>query len=214
VGGDFYDAFEIGGGVWIVTIGDVCGKGAEAAAVTGLARHTIRAAALREPRPSAVLQALNTAVLRELSDDRFLTVCGVRLRRAGQSVRLTICSAGHPLPLVLQADGGVTQAGMPNTLLGVLPEVHLRDQVLDLGPGDALVLYTDGVTEAAAPSGRGGPEALVEALVGAAGLDAERIAAHVERTLIDPGTQLRDDFAIVVLRVDPGTPLRDAAGTP
>ena len=159
--------------------------------------------ALREPRPSAVLQALNTAILRELSDDRFLTVCGVRLRRTGDSVRLTICSAGHPLPLVLRADGAVAQAGVPNTLLGVLPEVHLRDQVLDLGPGDAVVLYTDGVTEAAEPTGRGGPEALVEALAEAAGMDAERIAGHLERSLLDPGTQLRDDFAIVVLRVEP-----------
>src|SRR5207237_2894197 len=103
VGGDFYDVFEAREGAWALVIGDVCGKGPEAAAVTGLARHTIRATTLHEARPSRVLAMLNETIIRELSDERFCTVCCVRLRPGPDGARLTICSGGHPLPLILRA---------------------------------------------------------------------------------------------------------------
>src|SRR5439155_9879850 len=147
VGGDFYDGYETADGAWILTIGDVGGKGAEAAPVTGLARHTIRAVSLHEPRPSRMLAMLNEAILRELSDERFCTVCCLRLRPGPEGARLTVCSGGHPLPLILRADGSVETAGKPSMLLGVLPEVELSDHAVDLSPGDTIVMFTDGVVE-------------------------------------------------------------------
>jgi serine phosphatase RsbU (regulator of sigma subunit) len=204
VGGDFYDVFEASDQAWVVTIGDVCGKGPEAAAVTGLARHTVRAAAIHERRPSAVLSILNDAILRELSDQRFITVCCVRVRPNDEGARLTICSAGHPLPLVLRAEGGVETVGRPSMLLGVFPDVELTDHVVDLGPGDALVLYTDGVTEPMSVGLDVGADQLASVVASAAGRPAAGIAQAIEQAVegVAQGTR-RDDLAVLVLRANP-----------
>jgi len=202
VGGDFYDAFEASDGAWILTIGDVCGKGPEAAAVTGLARHTIRAVSIHEARPSRVLATLNEAIIRELSDERFCTVCCVRLRPGPHGARLTICSGGHPLPLILRADGSVETAGKPSMLLGVLPEVELTDHLVDLGPGDTIVMITDGVVEEIRGSDRSGPERLNDVLAECRGLSAAAVADAIEDSLLRFGPEApRDDIAILVLRV-------------
>jgi PAS domain S-box-containing protein len=204
VGGDFYDAFESSDGAWILTIGDVCGKGPEAAAVTGLARHTIRAVSIHEARPSRVLAMLNETIIRELSDERFCTVCCVRLRPGPDGARLTVCSGGHPLPLILRADGRLETAGEPSMLLGVLPEVELSDHIVDLGPGDTIVMFTDGVVEEIRGSDRSGPDRLNDVLAQCRGLSAAAVAEAVQDSLLRFGPEAqRDDFAILVLRVKP-----------
>lgn len=202
VGGDFYDAFEVAGGTWILAIGDVCGKGPQAAAVTGLARHTLRAVAIQEPRPSRMLSMLNEAILNELGDDRFCTVCCLRAKRGPNGVRMTICAGGHPLPLVLRADGSLETAGRPSMLLGVLPDVELTDHAIDLQVGDAIVLYTDGVVEEDRTAVERGALRLARIVQSCAGLDAESIAEAVERSVVEHGPGApRDDVAVLVLRV-------------
>ena len=139
VGGDFYDCFRTGDGEWAVVIGDVCGKGAEAAAVTALARYTVRASAtLHSDEPAVVLQDLNEAIRRQSPASRFCTVLYVSLSLHGDRVTGTVASGGHPLPLILRADGRVETAGLPGTLLGILPDPEIRPQPLTLRPGDSL----------------------------------------------------------------------------
>jgi sigma-B regulation protein RsbU (phosphoserine phosphatase) len=202
IGGDFYDVFEIGGGAWAAVIGDVCGKGTGAAAVTGLARHTLRAAALSGETPSGVLSLLNDAVLREQSDDRFLTAVFCRIVSTGEGARVMLARGGHLPPLLRRADGTVRALGHPGLLLGSLPDVALADDTVDLGPGDVVVLYTDGVTEARRADAIFGPERLRDLVAGCEGLDAQAIADRVKDAALDfqPGLP-RDDVAVLVLRV-------------
>jgi PAS domain S-box-containing protein len=203
VGGDFYDAFEAVDGSWVVVIGDVCGKGPEAAAVTGLARHTIRAAAMRERKPSEILTTLNDALLQQRSDHMFCTVAYVRVRPNPGGARLTICCGGHPLPVVLRADGTVLAAGSPGTLLGIFPDPELVDRTVDLGPGDALVLFTDGVIEEHGDGEMFGRDGMTDLLRESVGRKAEEIAEAIEQAVVAFGPAApRDDIAIVVLRVE------------
>jgi len=204
VGGDFYDAFATGDGGWAIVIGDVCGKGPAAAAITGLARHSIRTAAMKERRPSEILSVLNDALLQDRTNHTFCTVAYVRLRPSNQGMRLTVCSGGHPLPLVLRASGAVEAAGFPGTLLGVFPDPQLKDQAVELGPGDALLLYTDGVTEELAPPGTPGRATLEELLASYRGMGAREIARSIERAVEEARPRPpRDDIAILVARVRP-----------
>ena len=147
VGGDFYDVFETGNRGWTVVMGDVCGKGPDAAAVTALARYTLRAAAMRERLPSRSLAVLNEALLRQRNDRRFCTVAAAYIEKLDHGARAGISSGGHPLPLLMRADGSVEQVGSHGTLLGVVPDPDLDDRAVTLEPGDALVFYTDGVIE-------------------------------------------------------------------
>jgi PAS domain S-box-containing protein len=198
VGGDFYDCFETGGGDWALVIGDVCGKGAEAAALTALARYTVRAAALQSRSPSAILRRLNEALLRDELDYRFCTVLYVSLTTHDEGVSACLTAGGHPLPLVLRADGAVETAGRPGSLLGIVDPPELGEQRVELAPGDALVLFTDGVTEADRAAG---PDRLAAQLAGWRDLDAAAIAEAVEREALDvQGGSARDDVAVVVAR--------------
>ena len=204
VGGDFYDAFDTEDGAWALVVGDVCGKGPKAAALMGAARHTIRAAALREHRPSAVLTMLNAALQQKSREQWFCTVCYVRLRPKPGGARLTVCAGGHPLPAILRADGTVEFAGMPGTLLGVFTDIELTDTTADLGPGDALVLFTDGLTDAERMGREFGQKWLTDVLARNVGRSAEEIAARLEREVLGDRTQgLPDDLAILVAKVKP-----------
>jgi serine phosphatase RsbU (regulator of sigma subunit)/uncharacterized protein YigA (DUF484 family) len=203
VGGDFYDVFEIRAGCWGVAIGDVCGTGAQAAAVTGLARTALRLLAREGLRPPAVLSRLNRAILDEGERGRFLTLLyGEAEPQPDGSLALSLVCAGHPQPLVLRAGGGVETVGSCQPLLGVLegdPGFHL-DTVL-LAPGETLLAFTDGATERR----RGGlmleSEGLAEALAGGRSMSASGIAARVQRTVEDFGdAPMSDDMAILVLR--------------
>jgi PAS domain S-box-containing protein len=204
VGGDFYDLFETGRDDWAIVVGDVCGKGEEAAALTALARYTIRAAAMQQRQPSKILRLLNGALLNQHPDsDRFVTVAYLRLRRRPGALRATVSCAGHPLPFVARADGVVEHWGVCGTALGMFPEVGLRDIPTYLTVGDVVLQYTDGLTEARGPTGRFGEERVVEVLNACRGDAPEAIAD----ALIDAVRAFRgdlvpsDDLAFVVLRV-------------
>lgn len=204
VGGDFYDVFEPGDGCCVVVVGDVCGKGPEAAAVTGLARHTLRTATLHERSPRAVLKVLNDAILERHSPSQFCTVAYARLDHADAGFRVTLSSGGHPLPLVLRREGAVEAIGTHGLVLGAEREPNLRDSTADLRAGDALFLYTDGLIDAYAPAYPLTPSALASLLAECAGRPAEAIAEHVyTHVLGSRPEEPRDDIALVVLRVDP-----------
>ncbi len=202
VGGDFYDVFAIGDGSWGIAIGDVCGKGAEAAAVTGLARQTIRILG-REGRPvTEVLERLNRSVLDEGPRSRFVTVIFGRLEPKGDNAQLTLCVAGHPLPVLAKADGTIAVIGEPQTLLGVMDDVSLRAETVELTAGDTLVLYTDGVTERRSRGQMLGEDGLMDLLRDAATLSAPAIASRIEKAVIDFQPEApRDDMAVLVIRV-------------
>jgi serine phosphatase RsbU (regulator of sigma subunit) len=215
VGGDFYDLFGIVDGGVAALIGDVCGKGPEAASVTALARHTLRAAAVYERRPSAVLALLHRALREARSDGRFCTVAYGELRPAdGGGAVMRLACGGHPLPLVLREDGTVEPVGKLGTLLGADVEPVLSDVEVQLGEGDLLVLYTDGVTEVRA--GRReifGHDDLAALLGQCCGLQADAVAQRVQDTVLDAADgRPRDDIAILVVgprprlaAADPGT---------
>jgi sigma-B regulation protein RsbU (phosphoserine phosphatase) len=166
----------------------------------------VRAAALHTPRPSAVLGELNQALLRERLDYRFCTVLYASLTPHADRVSVCVAAGGHPLPLVLRAGGEVETVGSPGTLLGIVDAPQLADEAVELAPGDALVVYTDGVTEADRGSA---PGRLAAFLAGCAGADATAIAEAVEREALEAqGGRPRDDVAVVAVRVrgGPGAP--------
>jgi PAS domain S-box-containing protein len=204
VGGDFYDVVERGADDWVVMVGDVCGKGPEAAALTGLTRYTLRAAVMEESQPSRALQVLNDAILREDSD-RFCTATLARITREGGRVNLSVSCGGHPTPFVIRGDGSVSQIGRYGTLLGTFPDPLLSDDTVELEPGDMALFYTDGLTDHGGEETSGSPQylrGLVErcAKLGSAEGVADRLEAEVRR--FNP-RGIRDDIAIVVLRVRP-----------
>ena len=203
VGGDFYDLFQTGR-CWTTVIGDVCGKGADAAAVTALARYTLRAAALQEPRPSDTLRLLNDALLRQRADRRFCTVAYGLLKPGDSGVELEVSSGGHPLPLILRRSGAVESVGVHGTLLGVVDDPDLHDRRAQLDAGDSLVFYTDGVIEARGPHGQFDDEDLEALLAASAGLDAGALAGRIEAAaLAAQDGRARDDIAVLVLRAAP-----------
>jgi PAS domain S-box-containing protein len=202
VGGDFYDLFATRPDGWAAVIGDVCGKGPDAAAVTALARYTLRAAAMQEAEPSRVLTLLNEAMLHDQSrESRFCTVTYASVQRDGDAIRLQVASGGHPLPFVVRADGRVEQLGSSGTLIGIVPEVEIEDDQDRLDPGDTLVLYTDGVIDARTDGEPLGEEGLAELLGATAGLNAATIAERIEQAAVEHwGGTVGDDVAVVVLR--------------
>ena len=205
VGGDFSDVFQAQGGAWSVVVGDVRGKGVEAATVGVLARHTLRAAAMRTSRPKLALQTLHQTLEREPTE-RFCTAVFARVRRTSPGrFRLVVACGGHPLPLLASADGSVTPIGRHGSLLGVLDHPSFVDTTVHLQVGDAVVLYTDGV-----PEGRRGREFYGEDRL------AERVqsrradgAAAVAEGIVEDVVAFqdgvpRDDIAVVVLAVPQG----------
>ena len=202
IGGDFYDVFESDPDHWIGVIGDVVGKGPQAAALMGLARYTIRTAALAEGRPSRILETLNQAFLRQTKDHRFCTACCVRIRRSGYGTRMTVSTGGHPLPVVLHDDGTIAEVGSPGTILGVFEDPVLSDHAVDLAVGDALVLYTDGVTDERKDDEEFGEARLYDVLSTLSAGSARDIADGVLEAVVGFRTEEpRDDIAILVMKV-------------
>ena len=201
VGGDFYDVFETGRGTWGVVLGDVCGKGPSAAVLTSLARHTVRAEALRTPYPSAVLAALHDAFVR-YHPEQFCTALLVLLDRGADGIRLSMSSGGHYLPLRFSAEGKFETIGDTGTILGIVDTPRLTDTAATLRPGDVLVLYTDGVVEARRNGEFFADERLRAAIAAHAGRPAWEVADGVVQAAL--GFQdgvARDDIAVVVIRV-------------
>ena len=202
VGGDFYDVFESRDGSWVVVVGDVCGKGPRAAAVTGLARYTLRAAAVYEQRPSRALAVLNDALRHEHSERELCTAVYARLDRNADGFRLTCSAGGHPLPLLLRRDGTVEQVGTHGLVLGAQEDPNLADTTVEIHPADCLLLYTDGLTDAYAPTHTLAPADLESLLGSCAGLSAGEVAERVSRAVLDLAqSEPRDDIALVVLRI-------------
>lgn len=199
VGGDFYDIFEIGAGDWVVALGDVEGKGVDAAVVTTLVRDALRTAAVRTPRADDMLATANQVLLRHPTE-RFCTVVLVRLREAEDGWTATVARAGHPAPLLRAADGTVTERGPLGPLLGVFDEPAFADEEVPLRPGDALLLFTDGVTEGQRADGElfgdGRLARAAEAAGQGAGPLVEQVLAQVTAF---QGEQPRDDIALVAI---------------
>ncbi|MEU6477891.1 SpoIIE family protein phosphatase [Streptomyces sp. NPDC047017] len=203
VGGDFYDLFPIRDGAYGFAIGDVCGTGPEAAAVTGLARHALRLLAREGYGGPAVLERLNSAILDEGARSRFLTLLyGELWPQEDGSARLKVVCAGHPLPLRLRQDGTVEPAAEPQPLLGVMEDLELYEQTVTLDPGDVLLCVTDGVTERREGTRMLGDDGLADVLTTCTGLTAGAVAARimraVERFAADAPS---DDMAILAMRV-------------
>jgi serine phosphatase RsbU (regulator of sigma subunit) len=205
-GGDFYDLFQAGADRWCLVLGDVCGNGPEAAAVTGLARHATRLLARDGHGVNAVLDRLNRAVADDYAPDRFLSMLCVEIVPLdGGGARLRLASAGHPLPLLLRATGQVESAGEPQLLLGVMPDTGYRADAAELAPGDVLICVTDGVTErtdgARQLDDDGGLARLISGWAGLpAGAIADRIRAAVHDFADRPP---HDDVAVLVLAARP-----------
>ena len=218
VGGDFYDAFQADANWWMFAVGDVCGHGVEAAATTGLVRHTIRASAMSGVMPSAVLGRLNEMLLRSDAErgdmdehrlpvsPRFCTVLVGAVQPTARGVDIIVCSGGHPLPMVRRARGDVVPVGVPGTLLGVTPTdtMSLSDTVVHLDPGESLVCYTDGLSERRSGRRAFGEEGIVKAIYQGKGLSAGDLASLIEAEALafvdeDPD----DDMAVLTLRASP-----------
>lgn len=200
VGGDFYDVYGSDDD-WLLTVGDVCGKGVEAAVLTGRARQSIRAAAHFERRPAQLLAALNT-VLYEAGADRFITAICARLRTTadGESAEVEFAVAGHPPPVVLRADGRVEQLAATGTVAGVLPEVEYTSATVRLARGDSLLMFTDGIDEARGDDGFYGVERLLALLPGYAGTAPEVICEAVERDVVEHlAGNSHDDIALLTV---------------
>jgi len=148
VGGDFFDVFALPDGRWAIVIADVCGKGAEAATVTSMARYTIRTAAFEHADPARVLAILNQAMLGDAGEQPFITACLAILDTRGGDTIVTVTPAGHPLPLLRGNDRQVRPVGEVGDLVGVLETPTFHPTTLRLEPGELLLLYTDGFTEA------------------------------------------------------------------
>ena len=204
-GGDFYDLFPAGRGTWWFVVGDVCGTGAEAAAVTGLARHTIQALARAGFGVAGTLERLNTAILDEGDRARFLTlVCGT-LRLEGGRVQLSLVNAGHPQPFLVDPRGRVREIGTPQPLLGVVETAAYVPEAYELDRGDLLVALTDGVLERRDGARMLGEQGLDTELSGMVDLPAQAVAERIRRLAVEfSDTPQRDDMAILAIRVEMG----------
>ncbi len=204
VGGDFYDVFEYDADRWMLVIGDVGGKGPRAAGVTALARHTLRAAAMGGQSPKGMLGTLHQALSRQSTRSDFCTVCLVMLSRTAEGARLGITLAGHPHPLRISRDGATTRLGQPGTLLGIIDPLRLEECEADLAPGETLLLYTDGVTEAGRSRGQLGEEGLLELCAQRSDRALGELLKSIEATALEhAGGRPRDDIALLALRLTP-----------
>ncbi|QGG40065.1 SpoIIE family protein phosphatase [Aeromicrobium yanjiei] len=200
IGGDFYDVFQIRTGEWVVALGDVAGKGVEAAVLTSFVRHSIRALAVRYDSPAEVLRELNTALLAHGSD-RFCTVVLLRLLKEDDQWLVSVSSGGHPLPLLVAQEGAVVEIGASGSLVGVLATPQLDDGRGTIGPGDRVVLFTDGVTDARRDDEPFGIERLRSLVATPLPTAAETTDLILDEVLTFQEGSARDDIAIVTVRV-------------
>lgn len=222
--GDFYDLFPAGDGRWCFAIGDVQGKGPEAAVVIGIARPWLRLLAREGYRVADVLDRLNQLLLDDATEaadaaaralvgpvapgdgpqTRFLSLLYGELTPFDGGVRCTLASAGHPLPLLLGAGGEVHTAAHPQTLLGVVEDATYTSETFELRSGDTLLCVTDGVTERRSGSRQfDDGDGLATALAGCAGLNAQLIAERIRRLVHEfSGRPPEDDLALLVLQAE------------
>ena len=200
VGGDFYDVFSTEEDVWFVLIGDVRARGAEAVAVSTHVRNALRAAATSAHAPSAILGRVNAEMLAEQTG-AYVAIALIKLDLSAGEVTATVACGGHPTPRILRANGVVEAFGAHGTVLGVTASITLENHTTLLRRGDALILYTDGLTHAAAPFSWT-PEQLHTVIAGAVGRTAGGIIEDIASTVEGP---LRDDLALLAIRVRPSS---------
>lgn len=212
LGGDFYDVFGLPDGRWAFMVGDVCGRGVDAAGTTALVRHTARAEARHCTGPSEVMRAVHEAMGDTADNERFCTAVYGEFTEVDRRVHVALVSAGHPQPRVVRAGGTIETVPTTTGVLGLFLITDFPPEQVDLGPGDALVLFTDGVLEARPPrtdddDGRprgffGDDDRLDVVLRANVGASADTLAKAVEAAVIDyAGGRVLDDIAILVLRV-------------
>jgi PAS domain S-box-containing protein len=202
VGGDFYDVLDFGNDRWLLVIGDVCGKGPRAAAVTALARHTLRAAAMLGLTPTAMLDTLHAALRHQPSGSDLCTVCLVTVERLTAHAQLTVTLAGHPPPLIIDTDGKCTPVGTPGTLLGVLDPIEITETDVELAPSQTLLLYTDGLPEADRSGLQLDEQMFFEGGPAEGQPPLERLLSQIEQAALGRADgRLRDDIALLALRL-------------
>jgi serine phosphatase RsbU (regulator of sigma subunit) len=203
VGGDFYDVVPIAPGNWLLVVGDVTGHGVEAAAATGLVRHTIRSAAMMGMTPSRILDHANNAMLNgagAIPSGVYCTIALAALTTSVDGSKIVVSCGGHPPPIVRRADGQVETLAARGRLLGYFPTVDADEVEVDLGPGDTLVAFTDGVIERHSDSRWFSEHDLIE-LVTTNDLGADALAGKICDTVLAAfDTRPNDDMAILVLR--------------
>jgi serine phosphatase RsbU (regulator of sigma subunit) len=203
VGGDFYDVYQTPDG-WGLAVGDVCGKGEEAAAVTAAARHAIRVLARRNADPGEVLVGANEIVLAEefALDSGFVTANVAHLSWLDGKLRVVIGSAGHPAAILLRTDGGVRTMNGGGLPLGLFPDASPATQELTMDTGDILFLYTDGVAQARGPNNTYFGDRLADELAGLAGSTAADLVASMRQAMLDfSAGNLIDDVTMLAVRV-------------
>lgn len=211
VGGDFYDVVALGRDRWLLVIGDVCGKGADAAALTAMVRYTLRAEASHERSPAELLRLLNLAMIRQRADRgrttdfSFCTLVCLAVDYGEQDRMLTMAGGGHPMPLILRADGGIDPPADPGgPLVGVWPDSEFTEQTSHLDAGDVVVAYTDGLLEAHAPERVLAPDDLVRLASDCQrhplGVFLRALEGAALGSSIEP---VRDDIAILAMAVQP-----------
>jgi len=203
VGGDFYDAWHLGEDQWAIALGDAAGTGPEAAAMTALVRHSLRALSLQERRAREVMRRLNTLLTSAGYDDERFCTAIFGIVTLGEHVEVELAGGGHPHPRIRRPDGSVGGIDLPGAMLGVYPDIEIGRRHVMLRPGTALVLYTDGAVEARAPGGAFFGEERLDDVIARSDGGADEIAANIERSVLahTSGT-LQDDMAIVVLRAE------------
>lgn len=205
VTGDFYDLFRVDDNRWAAVMGDVVGKGPEAATFASEVRYSVRAVTAHNASPAHVLTSVSQLVHGSAdSGERFATAAYASLQRAGEhtwTVRLSL--AGHPRPLLRRADGEVTAVGAPGLPLGLFADVHLSETELTLGRGDLLLLYTDGVVEARHGTEEFGEQRLTQVLRNATGEASDIVQQVIDASVAFGGDGSRDDMATLVLVAAP-----------
>jgi serine phosphatase RsbU (regulator of sigma subunit)/PAS domain-containing protein len=202
VGGDFYDIYPAAEG-WGIAIGDVCGKGEDAAAVTAAARHAIRAFAHGNPDPAAVLRSANDVMLAEEFGGRFVTAAVGHAQWQRRRLRVVLASAGHPGPVLIRPDGRTNQLRGGGVPLGIFPDAVPATQTVELDPGDVLFLYTDGLTGACSPDMVSFQDRLTDELA----VLAEKPPTELVRRVRELALQFcrgetRDDMTMLAVRAD------------
>jgi PAS domain S-box-containing protein len=203
VGGDFYDVFSVGRSAWVFALGDVCGRGAEAAVVTGSIRHTLRSAAVEIRQPGRLLAVANEVLLHDSSDVHLYAtlLCGI-LRPHARGARIALANAGHPPPILVRADGSVELPRHGDTIIGVFDDLQWTTRALALFDGDLLIAYTDGITEARRGKEFFGPDRLAAVVQTVRDRSIEEIADRViEAVRSFAGPEPSDDLALIALRV-------------
>lgn len=198
IGGDFYDVFELPDGTWMLVLGDVQGKGVEAAVLTSLIHYTLRTLSMQARSPAALLQRLNTVVRAHDSDGKLATIALVRLRLDGARAHGIVALGGHPPPLHRRNNGSTVAVGRPGTLIGAFEELNVSDEPFELGPGETLLLYSDGATEAPGRDGLRLDESGLRTLLSVHGSpDATATTIALEQAVSEFAAELQDDFALL-----------------